>query len=100
MSIWRHCAGWFWRMAVRRRSTRTGTASCVNTKEAEGGDGKTEFGRVVERLETGVDQYADTSGQGRRLTQMPIPVVDEWSAYAKLWTVASAGHSSTSTGTA
>jgi hypothetical protein len=36
----------------------------VNAKDAGGGDCKTEFGRVVERLEIGLDQRVDTSSEG------------------------------------
>jgi hypothetical protein len=37
----------------------------VNAKDAEGGDGKTEFGRVVERLEIGLINALTPQAKGR-----------------------------------
>ena len=63
--IWRHCGGVIRRMAGRWLFTPTGTAfSGSQRQRAESGDGKTEIGRVVERLDIALIQASTPRAEG------------------------------------
>ena len=49
----------------RWRSIRTSTDLSVNAKDAQSGDGKTEFGRVAERLDIGLINALTPQAKGR-----------------------------------